>query len=74
MSESSSFDRVTSSLNNKVGSGLMSFLLGTPSLSQSVSLKVSTARSTDRDILGSAVQVFGRVQIDFNTDYPPLNT
>ena len=73
--ESSNGDRVTCNLINKVGSSLMSFLMGAPSISQSVnSLKVSTARSTDRDISGSAVQVFGRVQIDFKTDYQPLNT
>jgi hypothetical protein len=74
-SEASSYDRTASTLSGKLGGGLMSFLLGAPSLSETTNtLKVSTARSTDRDISGSAVQVFGRVQIDFKTDYQPLNT
>lgn len=38
----------------------------------SSSLNVSTAKSTDRDVTGSHVQVFGRVQIQFKTDYAPL--
>lgn len=74
-SESTRYDRVESQLSQKLGGGLMGFLLGAPSLSGSTtSLKVSTARTTDRDIAGSSVQVYGRVQIDFKTDYQPLNS
>ena len=73
-SESSSYDTLSSRLSTQVGGGLMSFLMGTPQLSQSINaLRVSTARSTDRDVSGSSVNVFGRVQIDFKTDYQPLN-
>ncbi len=38
----------------------------------SASLNVSTAKSTERDVTGSSVQIYGRVQIQFKTDYAPL--
>lgn len=73
--ESSNYERPGSSTQSKVAGGLLSMLLGVPVMNLSKNaLKVSTARSTDRDISGSSVQVFGRVQIDFKTDYQPLNT
>ncbi len=37
-------------------------------------LNISTARETNRDISGSQVQIYGRVQIDFKTDYQPMTT
>ena len=73
--ESSNYTTAGLSTQAKVGGGLMGFLIGGPSFSTSTNtLTVSTARSTDRDISGSSVQVFGRVQIDFKTDYQPLSS
>lgn len=73
--ESASYETQASAMSVKVGGGLMGFLMGAPTMNLSRnSLKVSTARTTDRDISGSSVQVYGRVQIDFKTDYQPLNT
>lgn len=37
------------------------------------SVKVSTANKTDQDRSGSRVQIFGRVQVNFKTDYLPLD-
>lgn len=72
---SASYESQSSAMSAKLGGGLMGFLMGAPAMSLSKNaLKVSTARTTDRDISGSSVQVFGRVQIDFKTDYQPLNT
>ena len=73
--ESSNYTTASTSTQSKVGGGLMGFLIGAPSMSMSTNmLTVSTARSTDRDVSGSSVQVFGRVQIDFKTDYQPLSS
>jgi len=36
-------------------------------------LTVSTANRSDRDVTGSRVQIFGRVEIRFKTDYAPLS-
>ena len=38
------------------------------------SLHVTSARETQRDVSGSRMQIFGRVEIQFKTDYVPLNT
>lgn len=73
--EASTYDTLRRNFSTGGGGGLMSFLMGAPSISCATnSLTVSTSKSTDRDISGSSVQVFGRVQIDFKTDYQPLNT
>ena len=37
------------------------------------SITVSTAEKVDQDRTGSSVNIFGRVQINFKTDYLPLN-
>lgn len=37
------------------------------------SLNVSTAKSSERDVTGSRVQIYGRVEIHFKTDYAPLS-
>lgn len=37
------------------------------------SINVSTTSEKNRDTSGSQVQIYGRVQIDFKTDYQPLN-
>jgi len=36
------------------------------------SVNVSTTSQVNRDVSGSQVQIYGRVQIDFKTDYQPL--
>jgi hypothetical protein len=36
-------------------------------------VNVSTASERNRDISGSQVQIYGRVQIDFKTDYQPMS-
>lgn len=36
-------------------------------------LAVSTATDYDRDVTGSNVQIFGKVELHFKTDYQPLN-
>jgi hypothetical protein len=38
------------------------------------SVSVSTTSEKNRDISGSQVQIYGRVQIDFKTDYQPLSS
>lgn len=37
-------------------------------------LHVTTSRESQRDVSGSRVQIFGRVELHFETDYVPLNT
>ena len=37
-------------------------------------LHVTSARESQRDVSGSRVQIFGRVELQFKTDYVPLNT
>ena len=37
------------------------------------SVNISTTSEKNRDISGSQVQIYGRVQIDFKTDYQPLS-
>jgi hypothetical protein len=37
------------------------------------SIMVSTSSSSDRDVNGSNVQIYGRVELRFKTDYVPLN-
>jgi hypothetical protein len=57
------------------GTGKLTSLFVSAAASTSFNaLKVSTAKETNRDISGSQVQIFGRVQIDFKTDYQPMNT
>jgi len=36
------------------------------------SVNINTAKETNRDISGSRVQIYGRVEINFKTDYQPM--
>ncbi len=57
------------------GTGKLTSLWVNASASTSFnSMHVSTAKETNRDISGSQVQIYGRVQIDFKTDYQPMST
>ncbi len=60
---------------SNAGTGGLTSLWVKASASTSFStMHVSTAKETNRDISGSQVQIYGRVQIDFKTDYQPMNT
>ena len=37
------------------------------------SLAIRTSNESHRDVSGSRVQIFGRVQVNFKTDYAPLS-
>jgi hypothetical protein len=63
------------STRTSTGTGFLSSLLFNASASTNFNtLTVSTAKESSRDISGSQVQIYGRVQIDFKTDYQPLTT
>lgn len=55
----------------RTGWGLSQWVNASASTSYS-NVNVSTADSSQRDVSGSSVQIFGRVQINFKTDYAPL--
>lgn len=52
--------------------GLISAWVNASASTSYSSINVSTANSSQRDVSGSSVQIFGRVQINFKTDYAPL--
>ena len=47
--------------------------LGYGESERNVNVTVSTASSSERDVVGSRVQIYGRVEIHFKTDFVPLN-
>jgi hypothetical protein len=53
-----------------VGNGL--FGVGAGITASRSTLTVSTAKESQRDVSGSRVQVFGRVKLNFKTDFVPL--
>jgi hypothetical protein len=53
-------------------SGLFSTIFSGPSASVNSRLSVSTATQRQFDSTGSSVQIFGMVQLNFKTDYMPL--
>lgn len=55
------------------GGGPFGFGGGFATGSAATSLNVSTAKSSERDVTGSRVQIYGRVEIHFKTDYAPLS-
>ena len=57
----------------KTGSFVSLWVKASASTSYS-SVNVSTTKETNRDISGSQVQIYGRVEINFKTDYQPLST
>ena len=54
-------------------SGLTSLFMKASASTSYNSLAISTAEKVNQDRSGSRVSVFGRVQINFKTDYLPLN-
>jgi hypothetical protein len=52
--------------------GLTSLWVKASASTSFYSMHVSTAKETNRDISGSQVQIYGRVQINFKTDYQSL--
>jgi len=87
---SSTFDQVRDASRKQITTGSLAAGLGFLSAAGSAtlglgagagvaketesSLHVTSARETKRDVSGSRMQIFGRVEIQFNTDYVPLNT
>ena len=87
---SSTFDQVRDASRKQITTGSLAAGLGFLSAAGSAtlglgagagvaqetksSLHVTSARDTQRDVSGSRMQIFGRVEIQFNTDYVPLNT
>ncbi len=75
--ESNKNDYNTSSFSTRAatGTGGITSLFVSASASTSFNtMRVSTAKETSRDISGSSVQIYGRVQIDFKTDYQPMTS
>jgi hypothetical protein len=75
--ESTKSDYNTSSfaMRASAGTGSITSLWVNASASTSLySMRVSTAKETNRDISGSQVQIYGHVQIDFKTDYQTLSS
>jgi hypothetical protein len=71
--ESSSYNRNDFYLQSRTRSGGFLGLWGnTAKATNSSTVTVSTAQTTDRDTSGSMVQIFGHVEIQFKTDYQPL--
>lgn len=54
-------------------SGIVALFGRTASATNRTSLTISTAEKINQDRTGSNVNIFGRVQINFKTDYLPLN-
>ena len=72
--KSKKYNRKNFSFRAKVGTGTFASLWCKASASTSYnSVSVSTAEKIDQDRSGSSVNIFGRVQINFKTDYLPLN-
>ena len=77
---SSTFDQVRDASRKQITTGSLAAGLGFLSAGAGVaketesSLHVTSARETKRDVSGSRMQIFGRVEIQFKTDYVPLNT
>jgi hypothetical protein len=55
-----------------IGPGVVGGGFGTSSTSGNATLNVSTSKESQRDVSGSRVQVFGRVKLNFKTDFVPL--
>ncbi len=71
---SSDYTRSDFNFRTKAGTGFFSSLFASASASTSLSnIRVATTNESNRDISGSSVQIYGRVQLDFKTDYVSLN-
>lgn len=74
-SHATQYNRSTYVNRSKGSTGFLTSLFGNyASSTKRTSLAVTTANQTNRDISGSRVQIYGRVQINFKTDYQPLGT
>ncbi len=62
----------TISAQAKTGSALKKWVQASAS-TKYTSVSVRTSNESQRDISGSSVNIFGRVEITFKTDYQPLN-
>jgi hypothetical protein len=80
-SESSTRKRVESNVragaSASAGGGLLGLIAGTPKVgaeasSEVTTIAVSSAKQSQRDVSGSRVQIFGRVKLNFKTDFVPL--
>ena len=72
--KSKDYNRKNFSVRAKAKTGGLVSLWCKASASTSYSsIKVSTAEKVDQDRSGSRVNIFGRVKINFKTDYLPLN-
>jgi hypothetical protein len=70
----SSYNSSSFSAKASAGTGAITSLFAKASASTSYSsFGVRAAQHTDKAVDGSTVQIFGRVQINFKTDYQPLN-
>lgn len=71
--QTSKYHRDAFSFRAKAKTGSLVSLWAKASASTSYnSVNISTAKETNRDISGSRVQIYGRVEINFKTDYQPL--
>ena len=55
-----------------VGTSVVGAGAGGGSISSASNIKVSTSKESHRDVSGSRVQIFGRVKLNFKTDFLPL--
>lgn len=73
-SKSKDYNRKNFSVRAKAKTGgLVSLWCKASAATSYSSIKVSTAEKVDQDRSGSRVNIFGRVKINFKTDYLPLN-
>jgi hypothetical protein len=71
--QTSNYHRDAFKFRAKAKTGSLISLWAKASASTSyTSVNVSTTKETNRDISGSRVQIYGRVEINFKTDYQPL--
>jgi len=72
-STKNSYNSSSFSARASAGTGGLTSLWVKASASTSFhTMRVSTAKETNRDISGSQVQIYGRVQINFKTDYQSM--
>jgi hypothetical protein len=72
-SQSTKYHRDSFSVKAKAGTGAITSLFAKASASTSYSsLNISTAKTTDRDVSGSRVEIFGRVMLQLKSDFLPL--
>jgi hypothetical protein len=71
--QSTKYHRDAFTVKAKAGTGAITSLFAKASASTSYSsLNISTAKTTDRDVSGSRVEIFGRVMLQLKSDFLPL--